>query len=56
MLIVDILGRREEYEVKASSFPSSPPEATSVNAGDTFAVCLLSQNWEYFKMRLKKFF
>lgn len=29
MLVVDILGRREAYEVKASSFPSSHPEVTS---------------------------
>lgn len=38
MLVVDILGKREEYKVKASSFPSTLPEVMSVNAGDTFAV------------------
>lgn len=35
--------------MKASSFPSSPPEVTSVNSGDTSAVRLLSQNWKYFR-------
>lgn len=39
--------------MKASSFPRSRPEVTSVNSGDTSAVHLLSQNWEYFKMRLR---